>query len=110
VGWSRGFTLLWGIVLVGGAMLFTDTKNAVVELGLKIASITYGGLLGVFFLGLFVRRAGQPEAFAGFAAGLAAMVAVVASTTIDYTWHTMIGCFATLAVGGGASIARRHRG
>jgi SSS family transporter len=110
VGWSRAFTLLWGVVLIGGAMLFTDTKNAVVELGLKIASITYGGLLGIFFLGLFVRRAGQPEAFAGFAAGLAAMVGVVAWTTIDYTWHTLIGCLATLAVGGGASIARRQRG
>jgi Na+/proline symporter len=106
VAWSRGFTLLWGLVLIGGAMLFTDTKNAVVELGLKIASITYGGLLGTFFLGLFVRRTRERDAFAGFAAGLAAMVAVIAWTTIDYTWHTLIGCLATLAVGTLASYVR----
>jgi SSS family transporter len=104
VAWSRGFTLLWGLVLIGGAMLFTDTKNAVVELGLKIASITYGGLLGTFFLGLFVTRTRERDAFAGFAAGLAAMVAVIAWTTVDYTWHTLIGCVATLAVGTLASL------
>jgi SSS family solute:Na+ symporter len=99
VAWSRGFTLLWGLVLIGGAMLFTDTKNAVVELGLKIASITYGGLLGTFFLGLFVPRTRERDAFVGFGAGLAAMVAVVAWTSVDYTWHTCIGCAATLAAG-----------
>jgi SSS family transporter len=110
VAWSRAFTLFWGVVLIGGAMLFTDTKNAVVELGLKIASITYGGLLGVFFLGLFARRAGQVDAFCGFAAGLAAMVVVLTWTTIDYTWHTFIGCVATVGVGGLLSVARRRRG
>jgi len=31
--WSKLFTLIWGIILIGGAMLFTDTKNPVVELG-----------------------------------------------------------------------------
>ncbi|MEW6062678.1 MAG: sodium:solute symporter, partial [Bacteroidota bacterium] len=27
VKWSKRFTLLWGILLIGGAMLFTDSKN-----------------------------------------------------------------------------------
>ncbi|TAK53765.1 MAG: sodium:solute symporter, partial [Bacteroidetes bacterium] len=54
--WSKLFTLFWGIMLIGGAMLFADTKNPVVELGLKIASFTYGGLLGTFFLGLLFKK------------------------------------------------------
>jgi solute:Na+ symporter, SSS family len=99
VAWSRVFTFVWGVVLIGGAMLFTDTKSAVVELGLKIASITYGGLLGVFFLGLFFPRTAERDAFVGFAAGLGAMVAVLSWTPIDFTWHTLIGCLATLAAG-----------
>jgi len=99
VSWSRLFTLVWGLTLIGGALLFTDTRNAVVELGLKIASVTYGGLLGVFFLGLFFRRTDERDAFMGFAAGLAAMVAVLAWTRVDYTWHTLVGCAATLTVG-----------
>ena len=97
--WSKRFTLLWGLILIGGAMLFTDTKNPVVEIGLKIASFTYGGLLGTFFLGLLFKRTNQADAFAGFVAGIAAMIAVLTYTKIDFTWHTLIGCLATLIVG-----------
>ena len=96
---SRLLTLFWGIALIGGAMLFTDSSNPVVELGLRIASFTYGGLLGVFFLGLFFVGTFQKDAIIGFVAGLAAMACVIFFTTIDYTWHTMIGCAVTLIAG-----------
>ncbi len=97
--WSRIFTLIWGVVLIGGAMLFTDTKNTVVELGLKIASFTYGGLLGTFFLGLFFKKTGLFDAFLGFICGLLAMIYIIYGTTIDYTWHAFIGCLVTCIVG-----------
>lgn len=105
--WSRALTLVWGIVLIGGAMLFTDTTNPVVEIGLKIASFTYGGLLGTFFLGLLFRRLIERDAFIGFMTGIAAMVAVMTFTRIDYTWHTLIGCVATIAGGNCAGLIRR---
>jgi SSS family solute:Na+ symporter len=107
VFWSRFLTLFWGVVLIGGALLFTDTRNPVVELGLRIASFTYGGLLGTFFLGLLFRRTNQADAFVGFLAGIAAMSAVISVTTVAWTWHTSIGCLVTLAVGN-ASAAIRH--
>jgi SSS family transporter len=97
--WSRIFTLFWGIVLIGGAMLFADTKNPVVELGLKIASFTYGGLLGTFFLGLLFKHTTQRDAYIGFIAGLLTMIAVLTWTRIDFTWHTLIGCFVTIVIG-----------
>jgi SSS family transporter len=102
--WSRAFTLLWGIVLIGGAMLFTDTKNPVVEIGLKIASFTYGGLLGTFFLGLLFKHVTQRDAYAGFIAGILAMVAVLTYTTVDFTWHTLIGCIVTVVIGNASSV------
>ena len=80
-------------------MLFTDTKNPVVELGLKIASVTYGGLLGTFFLGLIFKKTNQMNAYTGFIAGLLAMVIVLIFTKIDFTWHTLIGCATTILVG-----------
>ena len=97
--WSRILTLVWGLLLIGGAMLFTDTHSSVVEVGLKIASVTYGGLLGTFFLGLFFKSTNQVDAFVGLLAGLVTMVAVLSLTNIDYTWHTMIGCMATIIAG-----------
>jgi len=97
--WSRLLSLFWGTLLIGGAMLFTDTTNPVVEIGLKIASVTYGGLLGTFFLGLLFTRVDERDAMTGLIAGLAAMVAVLALTTVDYTWHTLIGCVVTVLIG-----------
>jgi SSS family transporter len=102
--WSRIFTLLWGIVLIGGAMLFTDAKNPVVEIGLQIASVTYGGLLGTFFLGLLFPRVGQQDAFIGFICGLIIMVAVISWTSIGWTWHTLIGSAATIIAGNVSSL------
>jgi SSS family transporter len=104
--WSRLFTLFWGVVLIGGAMLFTDTRNPVVELGLKIASFTYGGLLGTFFLGLLFKRTNQTDATIGFISGLTAMISVLTFTKIDFTWHTLIGCFVTIVVGNVSALLR----
>jgi solute:Na+ symporter, SSS family len=106
VVWSRLFTLMWGVILIGGAMLFTDTKNPVVELGLRIASFTYGGLLGTFFLGLLFKRTREGDAAAGFVAGLLAMILVVTFTRVDFTWHTLIGCSVTILVGNLAALRR----
>jgi SSS family solute:Na+ symporter len=106
--WSKRFTLLWGFILIGGAMLFTDTKNPVVEIGLKIASFTYGGLLGTFFLGLLFKRTNQFDAFAGFIAGIISMILVLTYTRIDFTWHTLIGCLATIIVGNLSSVITKR--
>jgi Na+/proline symporter len=107
VWWSKVFTVFWGTVLIGGAMLFTDMKNPVVEIGLQIASVTYGGLLGTFFLGLLFRKTEAVDALVGFAAGLCTMVAVLSFARIDFTWHTFIGCVSTIAVGLGSASIRR---
>jgi SSS family transporter len=109
IRWSRIFTLLWGVLLIGGAMLFRDTKNPVIELGLKIASLTYGGLLGTFFLGLFFTRTNQFDATLGFICGLLVMVAVLGLTSIDYTWHTLIGSTVTLLVGNASRLLRERQ-
>lgn len=110
VRWSRRFTLLWGLLLIAGALLFTDTRNPVVELGLKIASFTYGGLLGTFFLGLLPLRTERVDALLGLLLGLSCMGGVLAFTTIGFTWHTLIGCSVTVLVGSASARMRALRG
>ena len=97
--WSKILTLFWGLFLIGGALLFTKTQTPIIEVGLNIASVTYGGLLGIFFLGLFFRRPRQKDASIGFIIGLLVMVLVLTWTNIDYTWHTLIGCIVTIWIG-----------
>ncbi len=106
--WSRLFTLIWGVVLIGGAMLFTDTKNPVVELGLKIASFTSGALLGVFFMGLLIRKSSERDAFIGLITGVIVMVYIIFFTKINFTWHTLFGCIATVLAGYTSTILFRN--
>ena len=96
--WSRVFSLLWGVALTGGAMIFKDSKNPVVELGLSIASFTYGGLLGTFLLGVFFKKIRQVDAAIGFICGILGMVFVIYYTKTAYTWYTIIGVIITIAV------------
>jgi Na+/proline symporter len=69
------------------------------EAGLGIASIVYGALLGVFFLGLLTRRVSEPAAMVAMVAGLGVMYYVKFHTKIAFTWYVMVGASVTLATG-----------
>jgi solute:Na+ symporter, SSS family len=102
---SRYATLLWGLVL--GALGLAPWGH-VLEAGLTIASITYGGLLGAFLLGLWNRRANQTGALVGLVAGIAGMVAVRFETHLAYTWYVLFGTLITFAVGSVASLLSQN--
>ncbi|MEV0946851.1 sodium:solute symporter [Rhodococcus sp. NPDC049939] len=105
---GRIFTLGWGLVFIGAAALFTGTDNPVVELGLSVAGLTYGGLLGAFFLGLWVRRARQVDAIIAFGAAVVTMsyLFLFHETLVGFTWYTAIGVVITLGLG--YLLSRRH--
>jgi len=105
---ARVFTLVWAGVFVVFASLFTGTDNPVVELGLGVAGLTYGGLLGAFFLGLFFRRVRQTDALVAFVVTIPVMVYVVFGTPIAFPLYTVIGVAIMLLIGGGLSL--RHPG
>jgi len=92
---SRSISIFWCVVLVFVAMLFIQTPKAVVELALSIASFTYGGLLGIFLLGILRVTVREGAAMFGFFFGIAAMTIVVFYTPIAWTWYTMCGVLLT---------------
>jgi SSS family transporter len=111
------FALIWGVVLTGGALLFPQNQQTpVVVIALSIASFTYGGLLGGFFLGILWRRARQADAIIGMSVGILAMAFVVFARqiaaavpalagvlrplgTIAWPWYVLIGTVITLVIG-----------
>ena len=105
MGLARAATVLWGVVLflVG---LLARRWGSVLEAGLSIASVAYGGLLGVFLLGVLTRRVGEKAAMAGMMAGFATMVYVWVFTPIAFTWYVAIGTGVTFLVGYLASLVR----
>ncbi len=66
---SRLATLVWALVLFGLAVLSLHKVGRVIEVGLQIASVAYGALLGVFLLGVLTRRANQRGAMIGMLFG-----------------------------------------
>ena len=115
---GKAFTMVWAAILIGGALLFLlgDRNTPVVVVALSIASFTYGGLLGGFFLGLFWPRAIQRDAIIGMSIGILTMTFVVFARQLSsafptladslrpfvgiaWPWFVLIGTTITLAGG-----------
>jgi SSS family transporter len=96
---SRIISFFWCIILVFSAIFFMNTSKAVVELGLSIASFTYGGLLGTFLLGVMSKKISQQGAITGFISGITVMIFVIKFTPIAWTWYVVIGSIVTISVG-----------
>ena len=75
---SRASTVLWALVLFAVAVYAVHTGGTgnVVEIGLSIASVAYGCLLGVFLLGTLTRYATQTGAIIGMITGFALNIAL----------------------------------
>lgn len=95
---ARLATIFWGVVLLGIGIAARRSKS-VLEVGLTIASIPFGALLGVFLLGILTRRPRELAAIIGTIAGLATVLAIHFYTPIAWTWYVLIGTCTTFAVG-----------
>ncbi len=100
---SRLATVFWALVLFGIA-LWSRRGGTVLELGLSIASVAYGAMLGVFLLGTLTRRANSIGALAGMATGLAIEIYLWTATQVGWTWYVAVGTVVTFIVGYTASL------
>ena len=116
---ARGLTVGWTAALFGLALLSRGSGH-VVEVGLAIASVAYGALLGVFLLGTLSRHANESGAIIGMVTGLALNLLLwlqshalrmhiggmaVVFPKIAWTWFVAAGALTTFAVGWLASFA-----
>jgi len=123
---GRMFSLLWGVGLMAGALLFLaydrEGKTPVVVLALSVASIAYGSLLGTYLLaGRWSRAAGR-DVLAGAAVSLAVMLVVFFARALAerpwlgwlapagrlaWPWYVPLGTLLAVAAG---TVSRRLRG
>src|SRR5216683_1513221 len=114
---SRSSTAVWALVLFAVAVysVFAGGKGHVVEVGLSIASVAYGALLGVFLLGTLTRYATQGGAIVGMIFGFALnlllwldpnpiVLGPVTIPHVAFTWYVLIGSIVTFGVGTVASL------
>src|SRR5215472_1909627 len=119
---AKSSTVLWALVLFAIAVYSIQAggKGHVVEIGLSIASVAYGALLGVFLLGTLTRYATQTGAIVGMIVGFSLNMFLWLKTTpthvagitippIAFTWYVLIGAIVTFAVGSLASLIFRKQ-
>jgi Na+/proline symporter len=99
---SRMATLGWGVLLFGLALLARN-GGKVLEMGLSIASVAYGSLLGVFLLGVLTKRASERGAMLGMVIGFVFNLYLWLFSGIAFTWYVVMGSTITFLVGYGAS-------
>ncbi len=119
---SRIITMVWAIILTGSAFFFAylqlqeGERPAVVELGLGIASYTYGGLLGAFLLGRLFKGPDKTDAMIGFFVGLVSLLFMVEGPAqnilpgeglaIAWPLYTVVGSAIVIAVGKLSQVVR----
>ncbi|HEV7219178.1 MAG: sodium:solute symporter [Terriglobales bacterium] len=96
---SRVSTLCWALILFGLAILSLHKIARVVEVGLQIASVAYGALLGVFLLGVLTKRANQTGAMIGMLFGFVTELYLWIGTQVPWTWYVAIGTLVTFGIG-----------
>src|ERR1700720_4395111 len=106
---SRLATLFWALLLFELAVLSLHKVGRVVEVGLQIASVAYGALLGVFLLGVLTRRANQAGAIVGMLFGFVTGLYLWLDTKVPWTWYVAIGTVVTFGVGYAVSLLVKEK-
>src|SRR3984957_11250186 len=105
---SRVMTFFWALLLFVLALMSRGGGH-VVEVGLSIASVAYGALLGVFLLGTLTKSATETGAMIGMIGGLVANILLwkqphwLPLPKIAWTWFVLIGSLLTFVLGWGMS-------
>jgi SSS family transporter len=101
---SRAMTVFWALLLFVLALMSRGGGH-VVEVGLSIASVAYGALLGVFLLGTLTKSATEAGAIVGMVGGLAANILLwkhppwAPVPKVAFTWFVLIGSMFTFILG-----------
>ena len=102
--YSRMATIFWAFVIMGTGLLFQSETNPAVDFALKIQSLIYGGLLGVFLLGIIYKKAALKDAIISysFAIVILALLFILPKfgvmPAINLTWFTLFGVIITFII------------
>lgn len=96
---SKVFTLFWGMICVGFAFYVENISKTVIEAINKIGSAFFGPIAAVFFLGLFISRAGAISVIVGLLFGVTVNLSLwLFFPSVSWLWWNAIGFIDTMVV------------
>ena len=97
--WSRGITMIWGLLTLGMAFFVGDIAPTVLEAINKVGSLANGPILAVFVLGILTTRISGTQAVAGLLGGVAFNAACwLFWPSTSWLWWNVIGCVVTIGI------------
>jgi Na+/proline symporter len=94
---SRFISFVWACILIGIALVFDEGNEAIVIIGLQIASFTYGGLLSLFIISKIDRDFNNVSIAIGL---VFSIIAVLISKQIGlaWTWYIALSIIVNLII------------
>ena len=102
LGFSRILCFTFGAGVILTAVILQTWESNVFDTVMMIAGTFFGPLLGIFLLGIFVKRANAQGAAAGFLASVLAVGWVLwtkDTNQISHWWYAAFGCLPMLVTG-----------
>lgn len=107
---ARLITVGYGVLVMGLAFGVSKMKGNLVESVNTVIGLIGGPLLGMFFLGMFTRRADTRGALFGGLAGFSTLLGLylyqlgvftsqAPAQVVSFIWFSLLGCLVTMAVG-----------
>jgi SSS family solute:Na+ symporter len=101
---SRWFTLMWAVLIVVPAIVFSRSGGSVLEVLSKVGSFFVGAKLAMFGLGFYSRRTTERGLLIGVAAGFVSLWWVEANLDIAWPWYCALGGVVSISVAWVASV------
>jgi sodium-coupled monocarboxylate transporter 8/12 len=95
---ARWLTFVYGALVIVLAFL-VHRLGTLLEATNKVIGLVGGPLVGLFLLGIVIKRATARGALIGWLAGLGMTIWVCFGTNISFLWYAMTGCLTTMLVG-----------
>ncbi len=100
---ARWLTFGYGMLVMLLAFV-VEKLGPLLEASNKAIGLVGGPLLGLFLLGILVRRANSIGAVIGWLAGVVALIPVCFFSKTSFLWYGVVGCLVTICVGWVASL------
>lgn len=97
--YSRLFTLGWGLIAIGFALLGNLAENLIQFVNI-VGSLFYGTILGIFLVGFYFKRIGGHAVFWAALVAESIVLALFFTQDIGYLWFNLIGCVTVIVISG----------
>lgn len=97
VNYTKLFTLIWGIIVIGFACISTMFENMIQSVNI-VGSIFYGPVLGIFLVAFFTKRITGNAVFWGAIISQLVIFYIHYLNIVGFLWYNFIGALLTIFV------------